>query len=35
LELQEKKKELVKNLVANESSFYKSLTKKDIIALFG
>jgi len=34
LELQEKKKELVKNIISAESSFYKSLTKNDIDNLF-
>jgi SNF2 family DNA or RNA helicase len=34
LELQEKKKELVENIITADSSFYKSLTKKDIVNLF-
>jgi len=34
LELQEKKKELVENIVSAESSFYKTLTKEDIENLF-
>jgi len=34
LELQEKKKELVKNIISAESGFYKSLTKDDIDKLF-
>ncbi len=34
LELQEKKKNLVKNLITTEGSFFKSLSNKDIINLF-
>jgi non-specific serine/threonine protein kinase len=34
LQLQEKKRALVKSIISNESSFFKSLTKDDIKALF-
>ena len=34
LKLQEKKKNLVENLITTEGSFFKSLSKKDIIDLF-
>jgi non-specific serine/threonine protein kinase len=34
LQLQEKKRALVKSLIATESSFFKSLTKDDVKALF-
>lgn len=34
LQLQEKKKSLVRELITSESSFFKSLSKKDIIGLF-
>ena len=34
LQLQQKKKKLVDNLISPESSFFKSLSKKDILALF-
>ena len=33
--LQEKKKDLVENLISSESSFFKSLTGEDVKALFG
>jgi len=34
LQLQEKKRALVKNIISNETSFFKSLTKDDVKALF-
>ena len=34
LQLQEKKRALVKNIISNEASFFKSLTKDDVKALF-
>ena len=34
LQLQEKKRALVKNLIATESNFFKSLTKDDVKTLF-
>jgi len=34
LQLQEKKRALVKSIISNESSFFKSLTKDDVKALF-
>jgi non-specific serine/threonine protein kinase len=35
LQLQEKKKNLVNQLISTEGSFFKSLTKEDVGALFG
>ncbi|HPN29954.1 MAG TPA: DEAD/DEAH box helicase [bacterium] len=35
LELQNKKKNLIKEIISSESAFYKSLTKNDIEKLFG
>jgi non-specific serine/threonine protein kinase len=34
LQLQEKKRMLVKNIIATESGFFKSLTKDDVKTLF-
>jgi non-specific serine/threonine protein kinase len=34
LELQEKKRALVKNIIATEASFFKSLTQEDVKVLF-
>ncbi|MCE1252422.1 MAG: SWF/SNF helicase family protein, partial [Anaerolineae bacterium] len=34
LQLQEKKRDLVKNLITTESSFFKSLTREDVQSLF-
>ena len=34
LQLQEKKRTLVKNIISNEASFFKSLTKDDVKMLF-
>ncbi len=34
LQLQEKKRALVKNIISNEASFFKSLTRDDVKALF-
>jgi len=34
LQLQEKKRALVKSIIASETSFFKSLTKDDVKALF-
>ena len=34
LELQEKKRALVKNIIATEASFFKSLTQDDVKGLF-
>jgi non-specific serine/threonine protein kinase len=35
LELQEKKRALVKNIISSEAGFFKSLTRDDVINLFG
>jgi non-specific serine/threonine protein kinase len=35
LQLQDKKRALVKNLIATEASFFKSLTRDDVKMLFG
>jgi non-specific serine/threonine protein kinase len=34
LQLQEKKRALVKSIISSETSFFKSLTKDDVKALF-
>jgi SNF2 family DNA or RNA helicase len=34
LQLQEKKRALVKSIISNEGSFFKSLTKDDVQVLF-